>query len=418
MQSKASSPAAVSMLSEPSINAAEPPTGQSLVRQGSKWSRFNPVNIYLRFRRAKILTVEPVIFLFFFSLLMSLSVSQQYFFNRFGREMFAEKLNFTGPFNFCMSTEVLNERIGNDTKNHRKAGDAVQAETAVLSLVASLLGQLPSIFAALLFGPISDRIGRKPIMLIMATSAAITGLLYVLLVHFDWSLYWILPLFFINSLAGGIPGILTAVHAYIADVSSRKWLTLRLGIAESMIFFGTTLGLVSGGQWLQRTNCKFEGPYILYCVGNIAIILYVVFLLPESLTREERKQRIVDKHQSGLHHIARGFKIFFRKNEYSRWRIWSATIIMFLVYLVITGDSDISTLFLLHAPLRWTPGYIGIYQAINQLTVGVAIFTVIPILVVLRFPDPLILTVGVLWGSLFTFLTGFVRKDWQMWTSA
>ena len=417
MQSEACTTAAVNMLSERSINAAESPTEQCLIEpQGSKWSRFNPVSAYLRFRRAKLLTVEPVIFLFMFSVIMNLSVGQQYLFNRFGREMFAERLNYTGSFNFCMSTDVLNEEIGNDTKSHQKAGDVVQTETAVLSLVSSLLGQLPSIFAALLFGPISDRIGRKSIMLILSTSATITGLLSVLLVHFNWSLYWILPLSFINALAGGIPGMLTVIYSYIADISSHKWLTLRLGIVESMIFFGTTLGLVTGGQWLEGTNCKFEGPYILYCAGNFAIILYVIFLLPESLTSEERKQRMADKNQSGLQHVARGFKIFFRKNDYSRWRIWSGAIIMFILYLVITGDGDISTPFLLHAPLKWTPGYIAIFQAINQLTVGVAIFTIIPILVVLRFPDPLILTVGMLWGSLFTFLTGFVRKDWQMWT--
>ena len=406
------------MKSEPSINARPTePSPVSLVGQRSRWSRFNPVNAYLRFRRAKILTVEPVIFLYIFGIFLSLSVGQQYFFNKFGREMFAEKLNFTGPFNFCMSTEVLNERIGNDTKYHQKAGDVVQAETAVLSLVASLLGQLPAIFAALFFGPISDRIGRKPIMLIAATVAAITGLMLVLLVHFNWSLYWILPLFFVNALAGGIPGMLTVVYSYIADVSSHKWLTLRLGIVESMIFFGSTLSLVSGGQWLQSTNCKFEGPFILYCAVNALLILYIIFLLPESFSREERRQLLIRKGHSGLHQIIRGLKLFFRRNEYSRWRIWFAAIIMFLLYLVFTGGDEISTLFLLHKPLQWTPGHIGLYQAINQLVHGIAIFTVIPLLVLLGFPDPLILIVGILWGSSVNFLTGFVKKGWEMWAS-
>ena len=204
------------MQSEPSINVKAAGHGPSL------WSKFNPVSLYLRFRRAKIVTVEPVVFLYMFGLFLNFSVSEQYLFNRFGRELFASRLDDHGPFNFCMSTQVLNEYIGNDTQHNRKAGDVAETKTAGINLVASLLGQLPAIFAALLYGPISDRTGRKPAMLIMASASAVTGLLLVLMVHYNWSVYWILPLSVINSLAGGIPGLLTLVYSY------HRYYTLRL----------------------------------------------------------------------------------------------------------------------------------------------------------------------------------------------
>lgn len=112
----------------------------------------------------------------------------------------------------------------------------VQAQASMLSLITTLLGQLPSIFAALVYGPLTDRIGRKPIMLLMGSAG---GFLFTLAVYFRWSVYWFIAFTLISSLPGGIPGILTVVYAYIADVSSTKWLTLRLGIVESMVFFGT-----------------------------------------------------------------------------------------------------------------------------------------------------------------------------------
>lgn len=102
--------------------------------------------------------------------------------------------------------------------------------------------------------------------------------------YFNWSIYWFIPLTLISSLAGGIPGILTVVYAYIADVSSTKWLTLRLGIVESMVFFGAMAGLAIGGVWLENTKCEFETPFAMYCIANVLILVYVIFLLTGSLT--------------------------------------------------------------------------------------------------------------------------------------
>ena len=127
--------------------------------------------------------MEPVLFLYMFGIFISLSVGQEYVFNWYGRQMFRDRLHFNGPFNFCMSTNLLNEYI-NET-NGKKAGDIVQTSASWLSLGVTLLGQLPSIFAALIYGPLTDRIGRKPVMLVMALAGAISGLLFTLCVHFS-----------------------------------------------------------------------------------------------------------------------------------------------------------------------------------------------------------------------------------------
>lgn len=227
-------------------------------------------------------------------------------------------------------------------------------------------------------------------------------------------MYWFIPLTLIHSLAGGIPGILTILYSYIADVSSTKWLTVRLGIMESMLFFGTTVSLAAGGVWLEKTRCNFVVPFAVYFISNVLILVYVIFLLPESLTKSQRKAR---QTMSGIRHIFRGLKIFFTRNEYSRWRLWCAVGSMFVIYLVVTGATEISTLFLLHKPLKWTPGAIGIFQSITQLSYALSIFLFIPLFVYLRVPDPVILIVGVVWGTVCYFLTGFVKYGWQMYTS-
>ena len=197
-------------------------------------------------------------------------------------------------------------------------------------------------------------------------------------------------------------------------MSSTKWLTLRLGIAESMVFFGTMASLAIGGEWLETTDCEFVVPYVMYFAVTVLILLYVFLLLPESLTPYQRKLR---KTMSGFRQVIRGLQIFFTRNEYSRWRLWFAVISMFIIYMVYTGMTEINTLFLLHKPLNWTPGSIGIFQSISQLSYALAIFLFIPLFVYLRIPDPLILIVGVVWGTVCYFLTGFVRSGWEMYTS-
>ena len=142
--------------------------------------------------------MEPVLFLYMFGIFMSLSVTQEYIFNWFGREMLVRHANHTGSFNFCISTDLLNKEV--NLTGGKKAGDVVQTQASLLSLATTLLGQLPSIFEALVYGPL---IGRRPIILLMATSGALSGLLYTLTVFFQWSIYWFVPLNLITSLAGG-----------------------------------------------------------------------------------------------------------------------------------------------------------------------------------------------------------------------
>ena len=43
---------------------------------------WNPLRLYLKFRGLKIVTVEPVLFLYMFGLYMLLAVDEQYVFNR------------------------------------------------------------------------------------------------------------------------------------------------------------------------------------------------------------------------------------------------------------------------------------------------------------------------------------------------
>ena len=257
---------------------------------------YNPIGAYLSFRRAKIITAEPVLFLYMFGMFMSLSVGQEYIFNWYGRKMLREH-DYTGPFNFCMSTDILNE-IPRNLTHGKKAGDIVQGQASILSLGTTLIGQLPSIFAALVYGPLTDRIGRRPIMLLMGSAGALSGLLFTLAVYFSWSIFWFIPLTLITSLTGGIPGILTVVYSYIADVSSTQWQCILVSTV-----FGTVSSLhPTSGLALTVTRGKMILPvYVNAELGWLqAFRMYGgIGMSASSLHRESTDSLILQYYVSG-----------------------------------------------------------------------------------------------------------------------
>ncbi len=376
---------------------------QTIAKERIKWPK--PIALLLEFRHKFILAAEPVMLLFTFGIILQNSVYQQYFYNRYGRQLFREELNWTGGFNFCMNADVLDSFLGNGT--HK----IVTQKSSYLSLVNGVAGLLPGIIATLLYGPLSDRIGRKPIMIVIGIAGIANSTLTILLMYADWPMEILPAINAINGLVGGFPGMLTVVFAYTADISSKQWLTLRLGVMEAMIFIGGALAVLLNGQWLNATNCMFPGPEYLYLGSSILMIIYVVTWLPESFTSHQRKER--RQNASLLKVATRGLKLFFSK-EYSAWKLWLGVGAMFIGYFLTLGNAEISTLFLLGPPLIWNPALIGLYQAMTQGVFGLALFSLLPLLVMLKVPDPVILLLGFAWAAGASVATTFVQVTWQM----
>ena len=395
------------------------PTGadsdRSLVSSNSvrtSRSKWNPFRSYLRFRRKRLLTVEPVLFLYMFGLYLNLFVTGQYVFNSYGREKYSEFSNFTGPFNFCINTQQL-YNIGNGSA---ALVNEVEGESSGFGLVSSVAAGLPSIVAALIYGPLSNRTGLRWILLVIASLACVGGVVTILIAHFNWSIYYLIGVALFNALGGGLTGMLTATFTYIADIASNKWLTLRLGILEAMIFISGMVSFASSGVWLRRTGCDFVQPLLLYVALNAGIVLYTVLYLPDSLTSRERREKVAKTSHVGFKMLVRGVQIFFIR-QYSRWRLWFAMAVITCLYLNAFGLSSFLGLFLLNKPLQWDLGEIGVYLALAEAWHGISLLFVLPILTACRLPDSLIILAGVLVSASGFILNGFVRTTWEMFAS-
>ncbi len=160
------------------------------------------------------------------------------------------------------------------------------------AFVGTLLASVYSLMQFLcapLWGRLSDRIGRKPVLTV---SVAMTFLSMVGLgsaLAFGTS---IVGLFIARSLGGAATANLGVGSAYIADVTAPE------DRAKGMALFGVAFGLgfILGpaiGGWLAEFPINGRhGPMACYVAGALSLVnlIWVAFGLPESLPVERREE--------------------------------------------------------------------------------------------------------------------------------
>ncbi len=366
-----------------------------------------------------LVTVEPVVFVYMFATYLYLVIFELYSFNEYGREELEEQdvnISLTGNVSTlnisrygCLTTDYLDKHSSNN-----RSGDEAQKSTALLNLIVVGAGQLPSILTCLLLGPLSDRFGRKPTLIVILIGAGLQAALTSVIIHFQLSLYIFLVGSFAKAGSGGIAGLLTISHSYVADVSSRKWLTLRLGVVEACTCIAGMFSFVVGGVWVQLAKCDFRAPSYLLVGSIVAVLPYVIFCVPESLSNRKRSTRQAPK-AGGLSPKAllKGFRIFFSPGP-SRWKLWFTLLTMIVTILNTTGTVVIITLFLLHKPLAWHPYMIGVYLAASELVHGLSLLFLLPIMVALELPDAGIVLVGIGVSCVMDVCLGLVASTWEM----
>ena len=371
----------------------------------------NPISLFLAFRRAKILTVEPVIFLYMFATYLYFPLYTQYFYLEFAKQVIGNTSVLPNG-TYCLTANETDELGGNGTSKK------VETLTSYMSVYNSLANQLPSIIFTLIYGPLSDRFGRRPVMLIVAFGSILQGLLAMGIVHWNLSVYFFLLPSALAGISGDFAAILMSCFAYVSDVSSAKSLTFRIGFAEAMLFMAGALAEGTGGLWFQKLNCNFLPPLTLFIGCNALLIAYVLLFLPESLTRKERERNALGK-PKGLAVVVRGFKIYYcQVKEYSVWILWASLIAIFVLVMTAAGSQRISVLFLkADEPFDWLPTMIGYYQMTSQLSHMLGLFVILPIMVALKLPDALISLIGLAFSAGMNIFTGLAKQTFEMFIS-
>ncbi len=155
--------------------------------------------------------------------------------------------------------------------------DTFGSNELVTGLLVASYAAMQFIGAPLL-GRLSDRFGRRPILLISIFGT----FLGFLLLGFAKALWM---LFASRILDGFTGGNLSVAQAYIADVTDEKNRSKGLGLVGAAFGLGFIIGPVTGGflsQW------GYAAPAFVAAGLAFINLLLVAFWLPESLTPEKR----------------------------------------------------------------------------------------------------------------------------------
>lgn len=251
---------------------------------------------------------------------------------------------------------------------------------------------VPQFVFAPLIGNLSDRFGRRPVLLASMAGFAID---YVFL---SWAptLLWL----FVGRMIAGLTGAsFSTATAYIADISTAETRAKNFGMIGAAFGLGFIIGPALGGL-LGEFGTRV--PFIAAAVLTGLNFLFGYFVLPESLPAERR--RSFDWRR------ANPVGAFMLLKRYPA--IWGLASALVLVY--IAGYSVQSTWnFFTIEKFSWTKGMIGISLAIVGLLVGAVQGGLVRVI------NPKIgnersIYLGLFLYSIGLFLFSFASEGWMM----
>jgi len=277
---------------------------------------------------------------------------------------------FVSAIASAMSIGIMVPILPNLLKSFTGGDTARASEWNVLFAAC---GGAMSFIAGPVLGLLSDRLGRRPVLLI-----SMFGLgLDFLFMAFAPSLAW---LFVGRLISGATSGLFSTANAYVADVTDPQNRARAFGWMGSAFSFGFLAGPAIGGL---LGNYNLRWPFMAAAALTLVNAVYGLLVLPESLREDLRTKRFELRRANPLgslkllrsHHELLPLAAVSFLNQLSQM-VWPSIFVLYTGYRY-----------------HWTPLFTGLYMAVGSLLgIGVQSFLVGP--AVKRFGERGVMTIG------------------------
>lgn len=247
------------------------------------------------------------------------------------------------------------------------------------------------IFAPII-GNLSDKHGRRPIILISLLGFSIDYILLALAPSIGW-------LFFGRIIAGLTGASISTATAYIADISTDEDRTKNFGLVGPAFGLGFIIGPVLGGL-LGQYGARV--PFYVAAVLCMVNFLYGLFILPESLDKDKRRS-FNWKRANPI-----GTFVFLRKQS----KIANLVVALILVYIALHAVQSNWHFFTMYK-FNWTERTVGLSLGLLGLLIGLVQG------VLIRWAIPKIgeqksIYFGLVFYALGLMLFAFTNNGWLM----
>lgn len=241
-------------------------------------------------------------------------------------------------------------------------------------------------------GNLSDKYGRRPVLLCSVLGFGIDYLFLALAPSYGW--------LFIGRIIAGITGAsFTTAAAYIADVSSPENRAKNFGMIGAAFGLGFVIGPALGGL---MAGWGIRAPFYAAAILCLLNTLYGYFVLPESLDKENRR----DFHWKR----ANPFGSLQLLKKYPT--VGGLAVSFFLIYLAaqaIQGNWNFFTIY----RFNWNAKMVGISLAVVGILVG-AVQAGLTRIVNPKIGNERSIYLGLSLYSLGLILFAFATQGWMM----
>jgi DHA1 family tetracycline resistance protein-like MFS transporter len=267
------------------------------------------------------------------------------------------------------------------------------ASTSVAYGLAQAAFAVAQFFSAPVLGALSDRYGRRPVLLLGLFGMAINFFVTALATEF-----WMLLA--VRIMGGAVCANIAVANAYVADITEPKDRAKNYGLLGAMFGVGFIAGPVLGGL-LGDHNVHW--PFLL--AGGLTLLncVYGYFVLPESLPADRRREFVLSR--------ANPFTALARLRE-----LKGVEILLWVMGLSILAQFCLHTSWFLYTEFKfgWSPKDNGL----SLFAVGMMAVLVQGGL--LRqfqkfMPTDKLVRIGLVSSTLAFFAWGVVPEGWMMY---
>lgn len=237
-----------------------------------------------------------------------------------------------------------------------------ERDLAIWVGVLEAINGLCAFLVAPFLGRLSDRFGRRPVIIAAAFGAAFSMALFGI-----GGALWVLVL--ARVIQGLTAGDLPALFAYLADITPPEKRAQRFGLLGALSGIGMMVGPAIGGL---LAAISLQLPVFVTAAVGLTIAILSIFLLPESLASENRIARIAARD-------VQPFAVF--RNAFARRELRGLLIGFALLALPFGFFVNNFSVLALDA-IQWGPTQIGLLTAavgiIDILIQGVLLGILLP----------------------------------------